>query len=77
VALGAADGEIEIHVAGNSVSSSILDMLPSHERAAPGSAYVAREKVALTRLDGVAGTFLADARRVLLKIVRGATRTRC
>lgn len=68
MALGDADGEIEIHVAGNSVSSSILDMLPAHERAAPGSAYVAREKVALRRLDGVAGDYLAGARKVLLKI---------
>jgi len=68
MAIGDVDGEIEIQIAGNSVSSSILDMLPAHEKAAPGSAYVGREKVALRRLDGVAGPYLADARRVLLKI---------
>ena len=68
MAIGDADGEIEMQIAGNSVSSSILDMLPAHEKAAPGSAYVAREKVALRRLDGVAGQYLAGARRVLLKI---------
>ncbi len=68
MAIGDADGEIEMHVAGNSVSSSILDMLPAHERAAPGSAYIAHEKVPLRRLDGVAGQYLAGARRVLLKI---------
>jgi len=68
MAIGDADGEVEMHVAGNSVSSSILDMLPAHERAAPGSAYVAHEKVPLRRLDGVAGQYLTGVRRVLLKI---------
>jgi FkbM family methyltransferase len=68
VALGDTDGEITIHVAGNSLSSSILDMLPEHERAAPGSAYVGSEIVALKRLDSVAGEFLGSARRILLKI---------
>jgi FkbM family methyltransferase len=68
MAIGDSDGEIDIHVAGNSLSSSILDMLPAHERAAPGSAYVASEAVPLKRLDGVAGEFLAGSRRVLLKI---------
>lgn len=68
MALGDADGETTIQVAGNSLSSSILDMLPAHESAAPGSAYVARQTVALRRLDHVAGEFLMDARRALLKI---------
>jgi FkbM family methyltransferase len=68
MAIGDADGEIDIHIAGNSVSSSILDMLPAHERAAPGSAYVASETVPLKRLDAIAGEFLNGARRVLLKI---------
>jgi FkbM family methyltransferase len=68
MAIGDAEDEIEIQVAGNSVSSSILDMLPAHERAAPGSAYVAREKVTVRRLDCVAAEYLAGARGVLLKI---------
>jgi FkbM family methyltransferase len=68
MALGDAEGEIEIHVAGNSLSSSILDMLPAHERAAPGSAYVASETVPLKRLDGVADKFLMGSSRALLKI---------
>lgn len=68
MALGDAEGKIDIHVAGNSLSSSILDMLPEHERAAPGSAYVGSEAVPLRRLDRVAGEFLGEAGRVLLKI---------
>jgi FkbM family methyltransferase len=68
MAIGDSEGTVTIHLAGNSVSSSILDMLPAHERAAPGSAYVAAETVPLKRLDGVAGGYLGDSRRVLLKI---------
>jgi|SRR5579859_2808505 len=68
MALGDTEGEIAIHVARNSLSSSILDMLPEHERAAPGSAYVGSETVALRRLDSIAGEYLQDARHVLLKI---------
>jgi FkbM family methyltransferase len=68
MAIGDADAEIEIHVAGNSVSSSILDMLPAHELAAPGSTFVAAETVPVRRLDGVAGEYIAGARRILLKI---------
>lgn len=68
MALGAEDAEIDIHVAGNSVSSSILAMLPTHVRAAPGSAYVRSEKVRVRRLDAVAREYLDGCRRVLLKI---------
>ena len=68
MAIGEADGDITINLAGNSVSSSILDMLPTHANAAPGSAYVSSETVPLRRLDGVAGEYMAGARRILLKI---------
>ncbi len=68
MALGSADGDAVINVAGNSLSSSILQMLPEHEQAAPGSSFVSRENVPMRRLDAVAGSYFADARRVLLKI---------
>jgi FkbM family methyltransferase len=68
MALGDTEGSTDIHVAGNSLSSSILEMLPAHERAAPGSGYVGSESAPLRRLDAVADPYLADARRVLLKI---------
>lgn len=51
VAIGDHDGETEIHVSGNSVSSSILEMLDSHANAAPRSRYVASERVRLATLD--------------------------
>jgi FkbM family methyltransferase len=68
MALGDSHGETRVHVSANSLSSSILDMLPEHERAAPGSGYVADETVPLRRLDDVVPGFVAGARRVLLKI---------
>ncbi len=68
MALGNEEGQIDLHVAGNSLSSSVLDMLPAHVNAAPASAYVAVETVPLNRLDKVADMFLKDVRRALLKI---------
>ncbi len=68
MALGSGDGEIDIHVSGNSVSSSALPMLDSHLASAPGSAYVAVERVPLRRLDSVALSYFDAEPRVLLKI---------
>lgn len=68
MALGAEGGEAKIHVAGNSLSSSILEMLSRHERAAPDSKIVSNENVPLHRLDAVAGEFILEARSILLKI---------
>jgi len=53
VALGDRNGRSTIHVAGNSVSSSILPMLSKHERAAPESRYVRDVEVEVTRLDAI------------------------
>lgn len=68
MALGDTEGEVPIHIAGNSLSSSVLEMLPEHERAAPGSAFVGSESVPLHRLDHIASGYLGDAKSVLLKI---------
>ena len=67
-AVGDRDGETEINVAGNSVSSSVLPMTDKHAAAAPGSAYVGRERVPMVRLDSVAAAYLRDAGRPFLKI---------
>jgi hypothetical protein len=42
-AIGDHLGEVQINIAGNSVSSSVLPMLASHSKAAPESAYQASE----------------------------------
>lgn len=67
-ALGDHDGEVEINVAANSESSSILPMLESHRRAAPESAYQGKEIVPVKTLDAVAGRYLKDACAPFLKI---------
>ena len=68
MALGDAQGEITIHVAGNMISSSVLDMLPVHEAAAPGSKFTSSEIVPIARLDQVAADFLGTSRAAFLKM---------
>jgi FkbM family methyltransferase len=67
-ALGDHGGEVEINIAGNSESSSILPMLESHRSAAPYSAYQGKELVTIRTLDTAAAQYLRDARAVFLKI---------
>jgi FkbM family methyltransferase len=67
-ALGDQDGEVDINVAGNSVSSSVLPMLDSHASAAVGSAYVAVERTPLIRLDSVASQYAEPDSRCFIKI---------
>ena len=67
-ALGDHNGEVEINIAGNSFSSSILPMLESHRSAALKSAYEGKEVVPIKTLDAVAGPYLKDARAPFLKI---------
>lgn len=67
-AIGNEDGGIEIHVAGNSVSSSVLDMLDAHVSAAPESRYVGSERVPLRRLDTLASDYLHPDSILFIKI---------
>jgi FkbM family methyltransferase len=67
-AIGDHDGEIVINIAGNSVSSSPLNMLDGHIQAAPGSISVGQEQVRLLRLDSLAHKYLKPATVPFLKI---------
>jgi FkbM family methyltransferase len=67
-ALGDRDGQIDINIAGNSESSSILQMLPAHRDAAPQSAYCGQESVPIARLDTVVAEYLVGAQAPFLKI---------
>ena len=67
-ALGDHDGEVEINIAGNSLSSSILPMLDLHRTAAPESTYIGREIVPIKTLDAVVGRYLKNSRAPFLKI---------
>lgn len=67
-AIGTERGTVELNVAGNSVSSSLLPMLEAHRAAAPQSAYSRREPVTMLPLDEAAPPFLDDSGQILLKI---------
>ncbi len=67
-ALGDRDGEVDINIAGNSLSSSILPMLESHRSAAPESAYRGKEIVPVKMFDTVAVSYLKNAHAPFLKI---------
>jgi FkbM family methyltransferase len=68
MALGAENREVEINVAGNSYSSSILPMHERHEQAAPDSRYVGVQKVPMRRLDDVVHPAIRNGGQTLLKI---------
>ncbi len=68
IAIGDSDGEIEINIAANSASSSILDMLPNHVKEAPHSRYINKEKVKLYKLDSIYPKYIKDGEKVFLKI---------
>ena len=67
-ALGAARGSAEINIAGNSWSSSLLDMLPKHLESAPESKYVTKETIAVSTLDAECDELQIPCDNAFLKI---------
>jgi len=67
-ALGDAESEARINVAGNSVSSSLLPMERAHVSAAPESAYVRSEAVRVVRLDRVVPRMITADANLALKL---------
>ena len=67
-ALGDADTEAAIHVSGNSLSSSLLDMEALHVAAAPESGYVRSEVVRVVRLDTVVPAMVPVGSTLALKL---------
>lgn len=53
-AIGSIDGTLEINVASNLQSSSLLAMLPQHLESAPYSSYQGKEQITVRRLDSIA-----------------------
>jgi FkbM family methyltransferase len=68
IALGDHDGRVNMHISGNSVSSSVLDMLEMLLAAAPSSAYVGNVMVDLARLDSVTKDLPLEEHGILLKL---------
>lgn len=67
-ALGSEGGQVEINIATNSLSSSILGILPSHVDFAPESYYVGKEKIIVKRLDSIFEKVCRNDEKVYLKI---------
>jgi FkbM family methyltransferase len=68
VALGGRAGRAEIHVAGNSVSSSMLPMLPRHVASLPKSAYVRSESIRVETLQWALEEYRRGSRWPFLKM---------
>jgi FkbM family methyltransferase len=68
MALGEVESELEINIAGNSTSSSLLEMLPSHIKSAPQSVCIGKEKVAVRRLDSYDDQVIRNSKNIYLKI---------
>lgn len=67
-AIGNTEGSIDINIAGNSVSSSILPMLELHSRVEKGSRYVDVESTEITRLDNVTSEYISPSDSYFIKI---------
>jgi FkbM family methyltransferase len=67
-AIGDSEGRQEINIAGNSYSSSLLGMLPSHLKAAPESKFVGKETVEIKTIDSIFGLLCNKASGVYMKI---------
>lgn len=66
--LGSRAAEVEINIAANSFSSSLLSMLPAHTASAPDSSYVGKETIRVSTLDAVFPDLHQGAASVYLKI---------
>jgi FkbM family methyltransferase len=66
--LGEGEGEVEINVSENSISSSLLPIRPEHVGVSREARYVSREKVRMRPLDAVAPRYLEGSRAPFLKL---------
>jgi FkbM family methyltransferase len=68
LALGSEPGEAQINVAGNSDSSSLLEMGERHARSDPDSVYVGTETIQLSTVDEIWDRVVRDGESVFLKL---------
>ena len=67
-AIGNKNGSSIINVSENSLSSSILKMLPKHLETAPESKYIRIEEIEIKKFDTIIRNFLKFGDRVMMKI---------
>jgi FkbM family methyltransferase len=68
IGLSDSSGSATLHIAKNSISSSVLGMEDAHARAAPTSAYVGTEQIRISTLDAAMEELDSHASRIWLKI---------
>ena len=69
MAIGDFNGETDIYVSDNSVSSSILRILPQHENAEPASRYIKTGKTKICTLDSLIGNIIPSCyKNLFIKI---------
>ena len=67
-ALGNEESESLINVAGNSQSSSILEMLPEHLKSEPTSKYIAKQKIKIKKIDSIFSDLYKIGDHIMMKI---------
>ncbi len=67
-AIGDNDGEIEINIAGNSASSSVLPMHDTHIQAAPHTASVGKVKTPIKKIDSFFKDYIKEDSILFVKI---------
>ena len=67
-AIGSKAGQIEINVSKNSVSSSLLSMLPLHSSIEPNSIYIGKDTTEMITLDSIFNEYFTNNDKVFLKI---------
>lgn len=67
-ALGSARGHVEFNISANTVSSSVLPIRPEHTTAAPQSAYIKKQTVAVERVDELAMALLPPDGTMMIKV---------
>lgn len=67
-AIGDTEEKREINIAGNSYSSSLLNMLPSHLKSAPNSKYIGKELIEIKTVDSLFGGLCKTAKNTYMKI---------
>ena len=67
-ALGSKAGVETIHIAGNSASSSMFDMLDSHSDVLPHSKYVGEEEIKIQQLNKMFPEVAGASEKIMLKI---------
>lgn len=67
-ALGHEESSMEINIAGNSYSSSLLEMLPEHLNFDPNSGFIGKENINIKTFDSVFSNFCYNDDKIWMKI---------